>query len=464
MEALLAEVQYPRPQHAQRLTEHVLAQLACLGDHTVTGLLTTLAKQFQDWSADYRMYNRDRVSGELLFDVVRRQLCALDGGPVVVAMDDTRTKRTGRKVEGATYTRDPLSPPFHVNFIRAQRFVQASMALKGKDGQARMLPVDWVHAPLPAKPSKKASEAEREAYRKQRELSRLSLVGAQRIEHLRGWMDKNDCAQRRLWVMVDGSYTNGTVLKKLPPNTTLVGRINKKAKLYCLPQQQLPKGRNKLYGELAPTPEALREDENHPWQEVEAFFGGEKRPLRVKRLGPVRWRAAGAQHDLQLLVIAPTSYQLSKQSPRLYRQPAYLICTDPNAPIEEIVQHYLWRWDIEVNFRDEKTLLGVGEAQVRKARATQNVTSVAVAAYAMLLLAAHQSQQAEVPPQYLPPPRWQNKEPRRATTAAIIRNLRHELWGQSVHFSGFEVRRQVDTKPEKCRTNMESAVFYAARH
>lgn len=27
----------------------------------------------------------------------------------------------------------------------------------------------------------------------------------------------------------------------------------------------------------------------------------------------------------------------------------------------------LWRWGIEVNFRDEKTLLGTGEAQVRTA-------------------------------------------------------------------------------------------------
>jgi len=41
----------------------------------------------------------------------------------------------------------------------------------------------------------------------------------------------------------------------------------------------------------------------------------------------------------------------------------------------------------QVNFRDEKTLLGVGEAQVRDQDAVQNVTATAVAGYALLLAA-----------------------------------------------------------------------------
>lgn len=461
---MLAQAQLTQPKHAQRLTEHVLAQLVCLGRHTVTGLLCVNGRQFEDWSADYRMYTQDRVEPESLFDIVRQHLCAQDEGPVVAGMDDTRTRRTGRKVHGASYTRDPLSPPFHLNLMRAQRFVQTSMALKGEQGQARMVPVDGVHAPLPPKPGKKATEQEQENYRAQREKSRLSLIGVQRMQHLRQWLDGNGATHRRLWEVVDGSYTNATVLKNLPPNTTLVGRINKKAKLYHLPAQQPEKGRRRVYGELAPTPEGLRQDESQPWQQFEVFFGGERRTLRVKRLGPLRWRAAGAKHNLQLIVIAPTGYRLTKQSPLLYRQPAYLICTDPDAPLEQVVQHYLWRWDIEVNFRDEKTLLGVGEAQVRTASATQNVTGVAVAAYALLLLAAHKSQQQTTPLQCLPAPRWQSKCPRRATTTALIQNLRHELWGQSIRFSGFNVQNRQNTKPEKCKTDFESAVFYAARH
>lgn len=169
----------------------------------------------------------------------------------------------------------------------------------------------------------------------------------------------NNCSSR--WVTVDGSFTNRTVLKALPHNTTLVGRIRADAKLYFLPKEQPKKGRRRVYGDQAPTPEQLRQDDRIPWQHVNVFFGGKMRELRAKRLGPLRWRAAGQQHTLQLLVLAPTPYRLSKNSKLLYRKPAYLICTDPNASITDIIQHYLWRWDIEVNFRDQKALLGVGE-------------------------------------------------------------------------------------------------------
>lgn len=453
-----------RNQHAQRFSQHVLAQLVCLGSHTITGLLSVCGQQFKDWSADYRMYGCNRVQPEQLFDVVRRHICAMDDGPAVVALDDTRIRKTGKKTFGAKYTRDPLGPPFHVNFIRAQRFLQTSMAIKNGDGQARMVPVDWFHTPVPQKPGKKATPQERAQYEKQCELARIGLVGAERIGQLRAWMDKNQQEQRRLWSVVDGSFTNGTVLKRLPHNTTLVGRIRSDAKLYFLPSMQPDKGRRRAYGEQAPTPEQLRQDDQHPWEQLEVFFGGQKRQLRAKRITPLRWRAAGQHHDLQMIVIAPTPYRLTANGKLLYRQPAYLICTDPSAPLAEVIQHYLWRWDIEVNFRDEKALLGVGEAQVRTPAATQNVTGTAVAAYALLLLAAKLCQNNDTPIEHLPAPKWQRRNNVRITTASLIKNLRYELWAKSIHLCSFMNSPPQHTKPQKYQPRLDTAVFYAARY
>ena len=75
----------------------------------------------------------------------------------------------------------------------------------------------------------------------------------------------------------------------------------------------------------------------------------------------------------------------------VYRKPAYLICTNPNLSLDQVLQAYLWRWDIEVNFRDEKTLRGVGQAQMRHPHSVESVPALAVAAYALLLLAATQT-------------------------------------------------------------------------
>jgi len=57
-------------------------------------------------------------------------------------------------------------------------------------------------------------------------------------------------------------------------------------------------------------------------------------------------------------------------------------------PLEKLSQEYVWRWDIEVNHRDEKTILGVGQAQVRNKNSVESIPATAVAACAMLLFAA----------------------------------------------------------------------------
>ena len=88
----------------------------------------------------------------------------------------------------------------------------------------------------------------------------------------------------------------------------------------------------------------------------------------------------------------------------------FLVCSDPELPLQRLLQAFVWRWEIKVNFRDGKTVLGVGEAQVRAPAAVQAVTSFVVAAYAFLLLAAAQSGRFA-----LPPPKWRQERPRSAT-------------------------------------------------
>ena len=165
-----------------------------------------------------------------------------------------------------------------------------------------------------------------------------------------------------------------------------------------------------------------------------------------------------------MVVVAPTPYRLTNGGKVLYRQPAYLICTNPDASLLEVVQHYLWRWDIEVNHRDEKTLLGVGDAQVRTPHAVQNVTGCAVAAYAMLLIAALQCQQQNTHCDHLPAPKWRRKKSYRPTTMNLIQNLRYELWARSIHFSGFVIHNAANAKPQNKPLSLQSALFYTTRY
>lgn len=450
----------------ERVREHVLSQLLCLGRHTLTGVLGTSGRLFTDWSADYRMYSSERVDPQKLFGSIRQSLIRrlAPAEPLITALDDTRLRKTGRKTYGVKYTRDPLGPPFQVNLIKAQRFVQTSMAWPGSHGAARMIPVDFVHAPAPSKPPLNADESTRQQIQKAAREAALPYVAARRLATLRHRIDEDRQQDRSLWSVVDGGYTNRTFLKNLPARTVAIGRIRADAKLYDLPGSSEGKiGRHRLYGQRVPTPEQLRQDPSVPWQPVEAFAAGRTHSFKVKTLGPVRWRPAGGHQDLFLVVIAPLGYRLTKNSRLLYRQPAYIICTDPNAALQQILQAYLWRWDIEVNFRDEKTLLGVGQAQVRDAHSVERVPALAVAAYAMLLTSAALAFGPEGKPfDRLPAPKWQRKERPRASTQSLIHHLRHEAWARAIRFCSFTSHDPSGMKPQKVQSTLESALFYAA--
>lgn len=447
---------------ARRGQAHVLAQLACLGSKTVTGLITTLGGQQDDWTADYRLYAKDRIDPKALLRTVREEI-RQEGEDVVCALDDTHLRKTGKKTYGVKYARDPMGPPFHTNFVRAQRFIQISVAARDENQNVRMIPADWKHAPTPPKPKKK-DEASMEKYRKERREKRLALQAAKMVINLKAELDASAKPYGKLWVCHDGSYANRTFLAPMPDDVIACGRIRHDAKLYYLPEKQKEKGRKRAYGEQAPTPNALRQDESVPWETAQVRIGDTVRDIQYKRLNPVKWKPTGQHKTVQVLALKAIPYKLSKNSPLNRRTPISIICTDPQADPQTIIQRYIWRWEIEVNFRDEKTILGVGETQVRKAPSVQNTTALAVAAYAVLLAAALKQNPQTQADTYVQPPKWQNQKPKRTTTMHLLQNLRMQIIAHSIHFSDFVLDQLQNTKPQKCTPHILSAIKYASRY
>jgi len=102
----------------------------------------------------------------------------------------------------------------------------------------------------------------------------------------------------------------------------------------------------------------------------------------------VYWRTGAGQIPLRLFIRRSTPYRKRKSSKLYYRQPAYLLSTDLRHSAPQLLQIYLDRWQIEVNHRDEKDTLGVGQAQLWNVDAVPKQPALVVAAYSALLLAA----------------------------------------------------------------------------
>ena len=118
--------------------------------------------------------------------------------------------------------------------------------------------------------------------------------------------------------------------------------------------------------------------------------------------------------------------------------------------------------EIEVNFREEKTLLGCGQAQVRNPESAQRVPAFITAIYAMLHLAAYRS--FKISDQaLLPRPKWYlKKEGKRHSTGDLINNIKAQAWTKAtgMNFSGF-VNQELKTQSRRNAANpFTSAMFY----
>ena len=419
--------------------------LNCLGRHTLTGMITSSGHQFVDWSSVYRLFQGNRVNIDSMFSVIRSSLlnnkfCSNQDANIYSHMDDTLLNKTGRKVFGTSWRRDPLGPPFHTNFIWGQRFIQISMSLPEKPGtsRSRAIPVDLHHCPTVNKPGKKATQESWDEYKEKKKKMNLSLQGIERIKVLRKNLDSQAAKDRQLVVSVDGSYTNENVLKNLPERVTLIGRIRKDTVLNELPDAKgASAGRKRIYGKLLPKPEEIRKSEQYVWQRVEAWAAGKKHNFNLKVIDNIRWRKAGDK-KLKLVIIRPLSYRLTKNSRLLYRQPAYLICTDTELEIEKLLQAYLWRWEIEVNFREQKTLLGCGQAQVRTKDPVEKVPAFIVAVYSLLQLAAYRVRKSGNVNQ-LPKAKWYpNKKVNRESTGDLLNTFRSQLFARSMNINFYD--------------------------
>lgn len=429
-------------------------------------MLCSNGTQFRDWTADYRFYSEGRFSEDAIFDCIRTGITQslTSDEPLVAAMDDSLLRKRGRKVHGAKYQRDPLGPPFHTNLVLSQRILQISAAIPNGNGSAEMIPVDFLHAPSPQKPRPKASEEKWKEYEAAKVKSNINLSAATRLKHLRDSIDP----KRKIIAVVDNRFTTSTLLQKFPQDMTFIGRARSDSHLLTAVYERTGKpGRPKRYLAKAPTPLELLKDNSISWQEITAFAAGETRTFKVKTIDqPLHWQATGSRMKFRLIVVAPVKYRLSKARGLNYRKPAFLLCSDPSLPLSKVLQYYLWRWGIEVNFRDEKTLLGAGEAQVRSASSTQKAPALAIASYSLLLLAANNAYRSENHSLRLPMPKWRHQDrQRRPSTNDLINLLRVELWANSIDqiiFHDFCSSPEYHQKSKKLPSRLNSPMFYSS--
>jgi hypothetical protein len=170
----------------------------------------------------------------------------------------------------------------------------------------------------------------------------------------------------------------------------------------------------------------VRKDEGRAWKTTKIFYGGKRRKVRYKEVQQVYWQRGAQQRALRLIVVAPTPYRKNKSKRLYYRDPAYLLTIDLRSPAKQLLQIFFDRWQIEVNHREEKDTLGIGQAQLWNVTSVPKQPVLAVAAYSALLLASLLAFGAERGKHYAELPKWR-RNARRPSCLDLITLLRKEM-------------------------------------
>lgn len=418
---------FAQARSAERAMVQSLGFLLALGRRTLSRSLWALGRQNRDWSADYKLHSRaDWKTQDLFQPILQRAARFCDDALLVVAMDDTRIRKTGRKILTAFYQRDPLSPKFRFNLMWGLRFLHFSLLVPLYRSNAeippRSLPIRFLEVPAIKKPGKKASAAQIQAHRLAVKQHNLSHYTVELLQELRRSADSAALNSRLILAVGDGGFCNRTLLRKPLDRIEILVRARRDCRL-CL--AAAPGGR-RFYSADPFTPDQIRQREALPWQQARIFHGGQWRQVRYKEVVSVYWRCAAGKRPLRLLVVAPVPYDSGKSNRKYYRDPAFLLTTDLHHSALVLLQAYFDRWQIEVNHREIKDTLGVGQAQLRHPRSVPRQPAMLVAAYSALLLAGIQvfgDTRAQTFPAL---PKWR-RNARRPSCLDLITVLRQQV-------------------------------------
>jgi hypothetical protein len=419
-----------RPAFRQQRSFHralcqALGSLTTLGRRTLSRVICAQERQQQDWSADYRLHARAPWRTDDLFQpILQKALPLCRGRYLCLAVDDTRIRKTGRKILSAFYQRDPLSPKFRFNLMWGLRFLQVALLAplyRESKQSARSLPVRFLECPAIKKPSRKASAEEWNAWREHRKQANLSTRTVQVLRGLRQAGDAAGAAAKTILAVCDNSFCNRTLFRATWDRVQLIARARRDIKL-CRPAT----GGRRIYDKVKFTPEQVRQDDAVAWRKLRVFYGGQWRKIRYKEVAGIYWQRGAGQKLLRLLIVAPLPYQAPGRRRKYYRDPAFLLTTDLKGTAREMLQPYLDRWQIEVNHREEKDTLGVGQAQLRSSRSVPRQPALVVAAYSALLLAGILAFGPDRGAAYPQLPKWR-RNAKRPSCLDLITVLRKEM-------------------------------------
>ena len=340
--------------------------ILCVGRHHTTRLIEAAGVVgVKHHSSFHRFFRLARWAPDQVGLTLLRLLLELiePGAALVVAVDDTLTRHTGKKIASAGMHRDPLlSTATKVFFHFGHVWVVLAVVVKVERwNKSFALPVL-----VRLYRSEKTCKSLGVKHRKKTELA-LELILKLR----------EAVPDREVVIVADNGYTNRKILSALPARTCFVGRGLMNAAVFERPWDRRPgeRGRTRVRGARLPTPQERACDPHAPWRRLRVSIYGEPATVKVLVFDAL-WQKRGAGIFVRFVVI--------RDWPG-HDKDDVLICTDTKKTGTWIIETYCQRWPLEVTFHWCKSKLGLEEPQNRTEQAVQRTAPLSFWCYSLVV-------------------------------------------------------------------------------
>jgi hypothetical protein len=381
------------------------------GKRTVTAALRVMGlqheRQFQNY---HRVLNRATWSSRSVSRILLHLLVAAfvpADAPIVVGLDEHIERRRGAKIAAKGIYRDAVrsSKTF---FVKTSGLRWLSMQL--------LAPIPWAHRIWALPFLTVLAPSERYHQERGRRHKRLTDWARQMIKQLRRWLP-----ERQIVVVADSTYAAIELLAAcagLVQPVTMITRLRLDAALYDPAPPRVPgrRGAPRKKGERQPTLTSRVTDPRTSWDELSVRWYG--RGTRVVKLatGTAVWYHSG-------MPVVPLRWVLMTDPAGKFK-PQALLSTDVTLTARQIVEWFVWRWQLEVTFEEARAHLGIETQRQWSDLAIQRTTPALLGLFSFVTLVAHRVlQEQELPARTAA---WYQKPvPTFSDTLALVRQ---QLW------------------------------------
>ena len=409
----------------------VAGWIHCLGRRTITAVaLAAGAVGSRHISTFHRFFGRARWSldavGRVVFTLALAWLPP--EAPLVVLVDDTLVRKSGKGISLATMHHDPLlstaRKPFcsfgHVWVVLA---LWVPLPMGGSRGFALPLLFRLYvgakrggRADAPSRPRagarQRAADAAHAAHPRPTKLE----LARDLIALVAQW-----AGQRTVYVVVDSAYAGRMILEQRPPAVQVISRLRLDAALWARPGRRRPgqKGRPRRRGHRLPTLKAMAATRRH-WDALPLTLYG--RPVSALVFScTALWYHALRDQPVRIIVV---------RDPRGHRKDEAFFCTDLTVSPASILESYARRWTLEVAFHDQKQFLGFEDPQNQTSQAVARTAPLAGIVYDLVLLWYAERVQHDVAPAWAMRPWYRSKTA--PSFLDMLTAARQESWHRDV--------------------------------